>query len=225
MDSGRLQQPRRAHFRFRRPACRAVGRDQRRLACATHRAGYRNDNGHHTAPRGPGGAFEKYARGIGVEVVPPGEEQIRLVYRHTGGEEPGGAERRLETQAHRGPFGGAHQAGEDRCQRKGHLAPEDLGSGHLLVAGEIERDRNRRSKNRRAIREFRSAKPSAADQRNRCARRRLGSGEQVRVAPAGERGLPVLRIPSSYAAAGSQRFYYSPATIFSDRCWTARGMR
>src|SRR5439155_5017591 len=58
------------------------------------------------------------------------------------------------------------QADEDRRQRKRHLAPEDLRSGHRPLAGEIERDRNRRSKNRRTIRKFRPAKPSVAEQRN-----------------------------------------------------------
>ena len=186
IDSGRLQQSPLAHLRFRRPARRAIGRDQRRLPCATHRAGNRNDNGHDTAPRGPGGAFEEDARGVCVEVVPPREEQIRYVDRQPGGEEPGGAERRLETQAHCGPFGGAPQAGENRRQRKRHLAPEDLRSGHRPLAGEIERDRNRRSTKSRAIREFRSVGPSVAKQRNTYPVSCRRTQEQVCVATAGK---------------------------------------
>ena len=186
IDSGRLQQPRLAHLRLRRPACRAIGRDQRRLPCATHRAGDRNDNGHDTAPRGPGGAFEEDARGVCVEVVPPREEQIRLVDRHSGGEEPGVAERRLEAQTHCRPFGGAPQTGEDRRQRKRHLAPEDLRSGHRPLAGEIERDRNRRSAKSRAIPEFGSAEPSVAKQRNTYPVSCRRAQEQVCVATAGK---------------------------------------
>ena len=102
-----------------------------------------------------------------------------------GGDEPGGAERRLKAQVHCRPFGGAPQSGEDRRQRKRHLAPEDLRSGHRPLAGEIERDRNRRSTKSRAIREFRQAEPSVGKQRNtyRVSFRR--EGERVCVATAG----------------------------------------
>src|ERR1700737_338265 len=93
---------------------------------------------------------------------------------------------------------------------------------------EIERDRNKRSKKSFAIREFRSAKPRAANQKITCPRSLPSSGEQLRVASAGNRGLRVLR--AYRAAAGWSTPLRSLgdghcAVLFGDRCPTAPGMR
>src|SRR6266446_5878016 len=71
-------------------------------------------------------------------------------------------------------------------RRKRHLAPEDLRSCHRPLAGEIERDRNRRSTKSRAISEFRSAEPSVTKQRNTYPVRFQRAQEQVCVATAGK---------------------------------------
>ena len=146
-NAGRLEQACCPEVPQACPARRAVGGDATCLTGAKHRASDRQGHGRKSASRGKGRAFDEHPRRIGIEMIPPGEEEVRPIDRQPGGHEPGHSKTWLKAQAPSRPFRGKPASGQHREECCQHLAPEDLGSAHLsrpafAKVGTDKEDRN-----------------------------------------------------------------------------------
>ncbi|MCY1374639.1 hypothetical protein D9M69_619920 [compost metagenome] len=89
--AGRLREAGLANVLRVRPARRAVGRDQARLAGAPYRHGNGDDHRDHAAGAGNGAARVEDLRRIGTEEEPPFKQLPRVVDRRAKKIEPGRA--------------------------------------------------------------------------------------------------------------------------------------
>ncbi|MPN00696.1 hypothetical protein SDC9_147892 [bioreactor metagenome] len=89
--AGRLREASLANVIRVRPACRAVGRDQARLARAPNRHADGNQHGHQAIAARDGAADVKDARRVGIEEEPPLEQPPGVIDRRTEEVEPGRA--------------------------------------------------------------------------------------------------------------------------------------
>ena len=80
-NAGRLEQACCPEVPQACPARRAVGGDATCLTGAKHRASDRQGHGRKSASRGKGRAFDEHPRRIGIEMIPPGEEEVRPIDR------------------------------------------------------------------------------------------------------------------------------------------------
>ena len=130
-DAVRMEEPGPVNLGFRRPPCRAVGRDGLGFPRPPHRHADRKADRCEAAGGCDCGPLDEYAWCVGVEVVPPPEEGRRQVDRRICNLEPGRAKLRLEAESPRRPLSGApHRRQHDRKDGD-DLAPKDLGGGQV----------------------------------------------------------------------------------------------
>ena len=119
---------------LRRPARRAIGRNDLGFPRPPDRHSYRDGDRCEAAGGGDRRALDEDGRRISVVVVPPPEEGRRHIDRRSHNLEPGRAKLRLEAEPPRGPLRrGPHRREHDREDDE-DLAPEDLGGGQICPA-------------------------------------------------------------------------------------------
>lgn len=125
-DACRARQSRLANVIGIRPARRAVGRDQLRLARAPDRHADGDHHGYQAAAARDGAADVEDARRIGIEEEPPLEQAPWVVNRRAQEIEPGRAQAQLVAQGRCCPLCGAPHARDHDAEHDSDLAEQHV---------------------------------------------------------------------------------------------------